>query len=44
MVTPGVALNEEVLEQKQNNYLAAYYSDGKQVDLPFWIFPPVIFG
>ena len=29
LVTPGVALNDEVLEQKQNNYLAAFYS-GKQ--------------
>ena len=35
LVTPGVALNEEVLEQKQNNYLSAYYSDGKQVGLAF---------
>ena len=31
LVTPGVALQEEVLEQKKNNYLAAYCV-GKQQD------------
>ena len=30
LVTPGVALNEEVLEEKKNNYLAAFYA-GKQL-------------
>ena len=35
LVTPGVALNDEVLEQKKNNYLAAIYADKKQHGVAF---------
>ena len=27
LVTPGVLINEDVLDQKKNNYLAAVYFD-----------------
>ena len=29
LVTPGVLINEDVLDQKKNNYLAAVYFDKK---------------
>jgi DNA mismatch repair protein MutS len=35
LVTPGVSLNEEVLEQKQNNYLAAYAGGKHQAGVAF---------
>jgi DNA mismatch repair protein MutS len=35
MVTPGVALNENVLEQKQNNFLAALHLDDKVSGISF---------
>ena len=35
LVTPGVALNEEVLDQKQNNYLAAYAGGAHKVGIAF---------
>ena len=35
LVTPGVSLNEEVLDQKQNNYLAAYAGGKQQAGVAF---------
>ena len=35
LVTPGVALNEEVLDQKQNNYLAAYAGGAQKAGIAF---------
>lgn len=35
LVTPGVALNEEVLDQKQNNYLAAYAGGAHKAGIAF---------
>ncbi len=35
MVTPGVAFNEQVLENKKNNFLAAVHFDRKQVGVAF---------
>ena len=29
LVTPGVSYNDKILEHKKNNFLAAYYTDGK---------------
>lgn len=35
LVTPGVAFNEQVLENKKNNFLAAVHFDRKQVGVAF---------
>lgn len=35
LVTPGVAFNEQVLENKKNNFLAAVHFDKKQVGVAF---------
>src|SRR6185503_11477787 len=35
LITPGVAYNDKVLEQKKNNFLAAYYDDGKKCGVAF---------
>ena len=35
LVTPGVALNDDVLEQKKNNYLAAIVQGKKQWGIAF---------
>ena len=35
MVTPGVSLNENVLEQKQNNFLAGIHLDEKNSGISF---------
>jgi DNA mismatch repair protein MutS len=35
LVTPGVAFNEQVLENKKNNFLAALHFDRKQVGVAF---------
>lgn len=35
LVTPGVALNDDVLERKKNNFLAAVYLDKKAIGLSF---------
>jgi len=35
LVTPGVALNDEVLESKTNNFLAAVHFDKKQLGISF---------
>jgi DNA mismatch repair protein MutS len=35
LVTPGVALNDQVLEQKKNNFLAAIHFDNKQSGVAF---------
>ena len=43
MVTPGVALNENVLEQKQNNFLAAIDLEKRSQVFHFSISPQVNF-
>lgn len=35
LVTPGVALNDNVLEQKENNFLACVYTDRKMAGVAF---------
>jgi len=35
LVTPGVSYNDEVLQQKSNNFLAAVHFDKKQIGLSF---------
>ncbi|SFT87924.1 DNA mismatch repair protein MutS [Lishizhenia tianjinensis] len=35
LVTPGVAINDQVLEQKKNNFLCALHFDKKQVGVAF---------
>jgi DNA mismatch repair protein MutS len=35
LITPGVALNDQVLDQKKNNFLAALYFDKKQHGVAF---------
>ncbi len=35
VVTPGVALNDEVLEAKSNNFLASIYFDKKKIGIAF---------
>ena len=35
LVTPGVALNDDVLEQKKNNYLGAIYQNKQKFGLAF---------
>ena len=35
LVTPGVAFNDQVLEHKSNNFLAAVYFDGKKAGVAF---------
>src|SRR6187200_2873195 len=35
LVTPGVSYNDKILEQKKNNFLAAYYDDGKKCGVAF---------
>src|SRR6185436_20082014 len=35
LVTPGVSYNDKILDQKKNNFLAAYYDDGKKCGIAF---------
>ncbi|MBP6402996.1 MAG: DNA mismatch repair protein MutS [Bacteroidia bacterium] len=35
LVTPGVSYNDKILEHKKNNFLAAYYTDGKIAGVAF---------
>jgi DNA mismatch repair protein MutS len=35
LVTPGIAYNEQILEQKENNFLAAVYFNGKTNGIAF---------
>ena len=35
LVTPGVALNDDILQSKSNNFLAALYFDGEQAGVAF---------
>ena len=39
LVTPGVSLNENVLNHKENNFLAAVHIDKKIAGWLFWIYP-----
>ncbi|NUM30773.1 MAG: DNA mismatch repair protein MutS [Bacteroidetes bacterium] len=35
IVTPGVCINDKILESKQNNFLASLYNDGTQLGVSF---------
>ena len=42
LVTPGVAINDDVLEHNKNNYLSAITFGKKNLEFHLWIFQPEI--
>ena len=44
LVTPGVSFNDNVLEQKKNNFLCAIHFSKDNSGIAFWIFLPANFS
>lgn len=44
LVTPGVSINDNILNNKENNFLAAVHLEKMLAELPSWIFQPENFS